>query len=124
MGFEEPKSFEETLTPDEASSERGRGFLARTGAALKEGTKMFFSLPDKEGLNSRILNVMEKAGGTAYMAIMAKVALDQRFNDLVSGDRKKMAAAALAIGLTGAIPVMLALNNQYEEKTWKERKRT
>lgn len=98
--------------------EKGDSFFQRTAAKLKEGVKTFFSVPEE----GKIINIMEKVGGTAYMAFMTKVAMDQRFNELVatSSEREKLALAALFLGIAGVVPIMDALAKQYREKERKK----
>jgi hypothetical protein len=127
MSIEEPtnspvqeKSEKETSLSnslESASSEnvkKGASFLQRTGAVIEEGVKLFFSLPEQ----GKIINILEKAYGVFHMGLWLKVAMHQRFNEIVTtpGGRQRLALAAVMISTAGIPVIMHAILGQYEEK--------
>ena len=128
--FESPKSEilkQEELTREKSQErglenpvEQGRSFLARTKDTLKEGIKMFFSVPE----DNKFVNILAKADGALLMGLSTKFIMDHRFDEIIaSGDHNKIYLALAGIGIMGAGAIGVALLDQYSQKQRREREK-
>lgn len=97
--------------------EQGKSFLARTKDTLKEGIKMFFSVPE----DNKFMNILAKADGALLMGLSTKFIMDHRFDEIIaSGDHNKIYLGLAGIGILGAGAISAALLEQYSQKQRRE----